>query len=224
LSVIFIAVASGLLVMHKYKQTTVRYFIYFLLFVLVTELLGSYARILNYLGNYHLIENTLFKYNFWWHTLTWYIGSAMFFVWYYKKLIKSEFLKKILQYALLLFLIISIVSVAINFEHFFKGTFKSIRIGNMSIIMLCVTFYFYEILHSEKVLDFFKDIHFYISAILLIWLLVTIPLVHFVCENASTDPNQAYLKWLIMLFANIFMYLSFAIVLIVSKPKNDLPN
>ena len=136
LSVIFIAVVSGLLVMHKYKQTTVKYFIYFLVFVLVTELLGSYARILNYFGNYHLIENTLFKFNFWWHTLAWYIGSAIFFAWYYKKLLINEFLRKILQYALYLFLAISIISIAINFKHFFEGTFNSIRIGNMSKIWL----------------------------------------------------------------------------------------
>ncbi|MFL0352790.1 hypothetical protein [Xanthomarina sp. GH4-25] len=219
LVVVFIAAITGLILIKKYKDTSVRFFIYFLVYVFFAQVFGLYARILNYLDLYYLIENTVIKFNFWWHTITWYLGSAIFFVWYYRKLLKNKFLKNILQYALVLFLAISIGGIVINFQHFFVGTFKSIRIGNMSIIMLCVSFYFYQILHSEKVLDFYKDIHFYISTIVLIWLLVTIPLVHFICGNAAIDPNQAELKWLIMLYANIFMYLSFTAVLIVSKSK-----
>ncbi|TYA59280.1 hypothetical protein [Formosa maritima] len=224
IAVIFIAAFVGLLVFKKYKQTPVKYFIYFLIYVFVTEVLGSYARILNQLGLYYLIESSVFKFNFWWHTLTWYLGSAIFFAWYYRKLLKNNFLKSILQYALYLFLIISIGNIVLNFQQFFEGTFKMIRIGNMSIIMLSAVFYIYELLHTEKILEFYTDFHFYISGILLIWLLVTIPLVHFVCGNAATDPNQAELKWLIMLYANIFMYLSFVVALIFSKPNNDSPN
>lgn len=221
LAVILIAAVTGLLSLHKFKQSPVSYFIYFLLYVFITHVLGSYARILNYFNSYHIIENTVFRFNFWWFTLTWYIGSAMFFAWYYKKLLKNNFLKNILQYALYVFLAVSIGSIALNFQHFFDGTFKLIRIGNMSIIMLSAVFYIYELLHTEKILEFYKDIHFYISGILLIWLLLTIPLVHFVCGNAATDPNQAELKWLIMLYANIFMYLSFSLALILLKPNND---
>jgi hypothetical protein len=224
LAAVIVATFTGLFLFNKFKQSPVRYFIYFLVYILVIEILGSYARILNYFGSYHILENTVFKFNFWWHTLTWYLGSAIFFTWYYRKLLKSDFLRKILQYALFTFLAISTISIVINFNHFFEGTFNSIKIGNMSIIMLCVAFYFYEILHTSKVLEFYKDIHFYISGIILIWLLVTIPLVQFVCGDASTNPNQAHLKWMIMLFANVFMYLSFAIALIVSKPNNEPSN
>ena len=220
LAVAFIAAVTGLVLFKKYKQTPIKYFIYFIVYVFVTDLLGSYTRILKHFDLYYLIDNTIFKFNFWWHNLTWYLGSAIFFALYYKKIIKSDFLKKILQYALVVFLIITIVSIVINFKQFFEGTSNAVRISNMSLIMLCVSFYFYELLLTEKVLEFYKDIYFYISAIVLIWLLVTIPLVHFVCGNASKDPNQAELKWMIMLYANIFMYLSFAVALIFSKPKN----
>lgn len=223
-AVVFIAALVGLLVFKRYKQTPVTYFIYFLIYVFVAETLGSYTRFLIKIDLYYLIEDTVFKRNFWWHTLSWYLGSAIFFTWYYKKLIKSNFLKNILKYALILFLVISVISIGMNLQQFFEGTFNFIRIGNMSLIMLCVAFYFYETLHSEKVLEFYKDLNFYISAIILIWLLVTIPLVQFVCGNADTDPKQAELKWLIMLYANIFMYLSFAVALIFSKPNNDFSN
>jgi hypothetical protein len=224
LIVVFIAAFTGCVLLKKYKETPVKYFIYFLIYVFITEFLGSYARILNQLGLYHLIDNTVFKYNFWWYTLTWYIGSAIFFTWYFRRIVKADFLKKILQYALIVFLIISFVSIACDFSQFFKGTFNFIRIGNMSIIMLSVTFYLSEILHTEKILKFYKDIHFYISVIVLIWLFVTIPLVHFVCGDASSDPKQAELKWLIMLFADMFMYLSFTFALLFSNPKNELIN
>ncbi len=224
LAVVFIAAVSGLFLFKKYKQIPVKYFIYLLVYVFVTDLLGSYTRILKHIDLYYLIDNTVFKFNFWWHNLTWYLGSTFFFVLFYKKIIQSNFLKKILQYALVVFLIISIVSIAINFKQFFEGTPKVVKIGHMSLTMLCVAFYLYELLLTEKVIEFYKDIYFYISAIVLIWLLVTIPLVHFVCGNASTDPNQAELKWMIMLYANIFMYISFAAILIFSKPKNEFIN
>src|SRR5690606_18218393 len=75
-----------------------------------------------------------------------YIGYAILFTWYYNKLLKNNFLKYILQYALYVFLAVSIGSIALNFQHFFDGTFKLIRIGNMSIIMLSAVFYLYELL------------------------------------------------------------------------------
>lgn len=224
LAVVFIAAFSGLIVFKTYKETPVKYIIYFLFYVFITQVIGSYSSILYQLGFYHLIENTVFRFNFWWVTLTWYIGSAIFLTWYFKKIINSRFLKKILKYAVILFLIISIASIVVNLERFFGGTFKIIRIGNMSLIMIGAAFYLYELLQSPKVLEFYKDVHFYISIILIIWLLVTIPLVHFVCGEADTDPVQADLKWIIMVYANIFMYLAFAITLIVLKPKNDLLN
>ncbi|MCX7547417.1 hypothetical protein OS188_05550 [Xanthomarina sp. F1114] len=224
LAVVFIAAITGLLVLKDYKHTVVKYFIYFLFYVFVAELFGFYGWVLNYFGLFHLIENTQIKFNFWWVNLTWYIGSAVFIVWYYRKVLKIEFLRSILKYAVFLFLIISLASIAFNFSQFFNGTFKIIRIGHMSLIMLSAIFYLYEMLQSNNVLEFNKDINFYISAILLIWLFVTMPLVHFVCGNADTDPVQAELKWMIMLYAKIFMYLSFTVVLIVLKPKNDSIN
>src|SRR5690606_39954097 len=60
------------------------------------------------------------------------------------------FLKKILKYAVILFLIISIASIVVNLERFFGGTFKIIRIGNMSLIMIGAAFYLYELLQSPR--------------------------------------------------------------------------
>ena len=219
--VILIAALSGLFVLNKYKKTPIKYFIYFLFYVLITELISAYPLVLKEIGYYNLIENTRFKFNFWFRTLSWYLGSAIFFAWYYRKIIKNHFLKKTILYGIILFLTISIFSIVLDFNHFFDGTFSVIRIGNASIIVLCVMFYFYEILQSESMLRFYKSTNFYISSIIFVWLLITIPLVHFICGNSNSDPNQAVLKWMIMLYANMFMYLSFAIVLIFSNSKKN---
>lgn len=224
LAVVFIAAITGFLVLNNYKHTAVKYFIYFLFYVLAAEVLGFYGWALNYFGGYYLIENTYIKFNFWWINLTWYIGSAVFLVWYYRKVLQTDFLRSLLKYAVFLFLIISLFSIAFNFSQFFNGTFKIIRIGHLSLIMLSAIFYLYEMLRSNNVLEFYIDIHFYISSILLIWLFITMPLVHFVCGDADTDPAQAELKWMIMLYAKMFMYLSFSVVLIVLKPKNESIN
>lgn len=224
LAMILIAGITGLIMFKKYRHTNVRYFIWFLFYVCVTELLGFYARILNFFGLHHIIENTVFKFDFWWHTLTWYVGAVILLVRYYRKLLKTSVLKTILKYALFGFIIISIVSIVTNFSQLFSGSFLIIKIGNISLIILSIIFHFYEILRGNKVLGFYKDIHFYISSILLIWLFLTIPLANVVCGDADTNSSQAELKWMIILYANMFMYLSFSVSLICLKPKYDLSN
>ena len=89
------------------------------------------------------------------------------------------------------------------------------------IILLCISFYFIEILNSDKVLNFYKSINFWISITLLIWWLVITPLVFYDIYFSAVDWNFIILKWQIYLMMNIFMYTSFTIALIWCKPENN---
>ena len=51
----FIPAFVGLIVLRKYKNTTAKYIIYFLIYVFFIELIGSYPEYLQNNGYFHLI-------------------------------------------------------------------------------------------------------------------------------------------------------------------------
>ena len=89
------------------------------------------------------------------------------------------------------------------------------------IIFLCSTFYFIQILNTDKILVFNKQVNFYISIALFVWFLVTTPLDFYHIYFLNVDWDFIFLKWEIYLFANIFMYSTFTFALIYCKPENN---
>lgn len=215
-----LAAVTGLMLYNKYKQTAAKYFIYFLIYLSICDLLNTYVYYIKdgFLG---FLEGTVFIRNFWWTTLYWKIGAILFFVFYYQGILMNERFKRILKYSGYSFLVFSMVYILINWDDYFIRFFPIISILGAIIIFLCTAFYFYEILNSEKILTFYKSINFYISAAIFIWWLITTPLIFYDIYNSNKDWNFIFLKWQIYLLANITMYLTFTFALIFCKPEAD---
>ena len=215
-----LAAVTGLVLYNKYKQTVAKYFIYFLIYLSICDLLNTYVYYIKdgFLG---FLEGTVFIRNFWWTTLYWKIGAILFFVFYYQGILMNERFKRILKYSGYSFLVFSMVYILINWDDYFIRFFPIISILGAIIIFLCTAFYFYEILNSEKILTFYKSINFYISAAIFIWWLIITPLVFYDIYNSNKDWNFIFLKWQIYLLANITMYLTFTFALIFCKPEAD---
>lgn len=215
-----LAAVTGLMLYNKYKQTAAKYFIYFLIYLSICDLLNTYVYYIKdgFLG---FLEGTVFIRNFWWTTLYWKIGAILFFVFYYQGILMNERFKRILKYSGYSFLVFSMVYILINWDDYFIRFFPIISILGAIIIFLCTAFYFYEILNSEKILTFYKSINFYISAAIFIWWLIITPLVFYDIYNSNKDWNFIFLKWQIYLLANITMYLTFTFALIFCKPEAD---
>jgi hypothetical protein len=215
-----LAAVTGLMLYQKYKPTAAKYFIYFLMYLSICDFLGSYV---NHIANGFLgfLEGTVFVRNFWWTTMYWEIGAIMFFSFYYYGILRNERFKTIVRYSGYSFLIFSMIYILTNWDDYFTRFFPIIGVLGAIIIFLCTTFYFYEILNSEKILTFYRSINFYISAAIFIWWLITTPLVFYDIYNTHFDRNFLFLKWQIYLFANITMYLTFTFALIFCKPEFD---
>jgi len=219
-----IAAITGILLLKKYKNSNTKYFIYFLIYVTILELIGSYP---DYLAKYTFLsdikvalEGTLFESNYWWFSIFWKIGSALFYSFYFIKILKTKLYIKMIKLSSILFFISSIIYIAINWSDFFISTLPFISIFGATIIILCVIFYFLEMLQSDTILTFYKSINFYISTTILIWWLVITPIVFYDVYFSTADWNFVILKWQIYLLMNIFMYSSFTIALIWCKPQN----
>ncbi len=220
-----IAAITGIICYKKYKVTNAKYFIYFLIYVVIIEHIAGYPR---YLVNYDslkeakaYLKGTMFERNYWFYSLFWNIGSGLFYTWYFRKTIKNPTFKTILKFGLLLFIISSIVYLMTNWEWFFKELAVYIHVTGAILILFSVCLYFIEILKSHVILRFHSSLNFYIAAVLIIWYLITTPLSFYNMYFSTADWNFIFLKWQIFLFANIFMYLTFTFALIYCKPTYD---
>lgn len=165
------------------------------------------------------LKGTLLERNFWVYNLFWFILSTLFISFYYLKVLKSKKNCIVVKYATYVFILFSISYTIFNIEDFFKSTAIPVKIAAVSLIFLCIMFYFIEILNGDKILTFYRSFNFYVSAALLIWWLVTTPVVFYQIYFSKADWNFVFLKWQIYLFANMFMYLTFSFALIFCKPE-----
>lgn len=220
----FIAAITGVALYKKYKNTSAKYFIWFLVYIVVLEFVGGYTVSVQKYKFLHgirdAIKGTIIEKNYWFYSLFWIIGSSLFYANYYSKILTTPIFKKILKILSLSYIVISVFSIAFNFELFFKGSLILLIIYGGFIILLAVIFYCIETLSSDKLLKFYKTLNFYISATLLVWWLITTPLVFYDVYFSTADMSYVVLRSLIYLFSNIFMYLMFSFALIYSNPKN----
>jgi len=215
----------GIILFNKYRLTSAKYFIYFLVYVFLVDFIGDYP---NHFNNYDflnefqsLVHDTKYEHNIWWFTLFWDIGAVLFFAFYYIKILKNSLYKKIINYCSIIFIIYIIYYFSVYWNDLFVISIPIICVLGGIIILLCVILYFIEILLSENVVTFYKSLNFYISVAIFIWWLIVTPLTFYDIYNSTSDWNFVFFKWQIYLFANIFMYSTFSVGLIISNPEND---
>lgn len=219
-----IAAVAAIFVFKKYKGTIVKYFLWFLIYVLFVELIGGYTV---YVYKYEFLDNielalkgTWAERNYWWYTVAWGMVSVLFYSTYFMTIIKTKVYKRIIGWFRLLFLVSAITNIAIHFDAFFVSTLRFNSIFGSLVILITVSLYFLDLLQSDRILNFYKSINFYIAAVIFIWYLVLTPLSFYNIYFSTADWNFVFLKWEIYLSMNFFMYLTFTFVLLWCKPQN----
>lgn len=220
-SVEILAALTGIFLFKKYKITAAKYFIFFLCYLSIGDLINLYNRLIRNNGILSFLEGTVFVKNHWWSTLYWKIGAILFFVFYYNKILKTKVFKNAIKYSGFVFLTISVFYILMNWDLFFSRFFPIISIMGAIIIFMCTAFYFFEVLQSDKILTFYKSINFYISAAIFIWWLIITPIVFYDIYGEYRDIVYIHLRRHIYLFANIIMYSTFTFALIWCRPQND---
>ncbi len=220
-SVEALAAVAGIFCYKKYKDTAAKYFICFLIYTFFVDFFGWYPDYFKIFGLEHLIEGTVFQRNHLWYTVFWVTGSAFFYSFFFIRILKTKLFKRILTYCTLAAVVIVLFQFIFNFDKFYTGNITTLSVVSPLVIFVAVILYFIETLLTDKILDFYKSLYFYISSVLLIWWLIITPVSFFEIYFSSADWNFVFLKWQIYLFANMFMYLTFTFALIFCKPEND---
>ena len=223
------AALTGVFLFKEYKNNVGKYFIYFLIYLILCDILGGYTSLVFPDRLLSFLVGTIIEKNYWWSTLYWKIGAIMFFAFYYRKILKTRSFTAILKYLSYGFFAFSMVYILWHWQDFFISFFPIISVIGSIIVFLCTVFYFIEVLQSDNILTFYKSLNFYISAAIFIWWLIITPIVFY--DNYTTyqvevyerDWNYITLRRLIYLLSNIFMYSTFTFALIFCKPelKND---
>ncbi|RAJ17190.1 hypothetical protein [Olleya aquimaris] len=220
-----LAALTGLIFYKKFKSKAARIFIWFLIYVQIIETLAGYPSFIKNSDNFEwldtIVKDTIFRENYWFYDIFWTIIGSLIISYYFYLVSKDAFLKKIIKVSSLLFLIISIVFIGINLDILFYNLLLSLEILSLILILLVTFSYYVELLNSEKILDFYKSLSFYVaSGVLVFWIVIT-PMSFYEKYYNVNDAAFVALKTYIYLFSIVFMYLAFTIGFIVSKPEHD---
>ena len=221
-----LAALIGLIYLRKYRDDkAAKYFIYFLVYVQFVEFFGAYPRYLYKYESLHwikeAIKGTLFKQNYWWYTIFWTIGSSVFFATYFYISSNSKSLRKSIKWVTISCLVLSVFVFIMSIDKIKYNYLILLDVLNLVIIVSLAVLYFIQLLNSESILSFYKMLSFYICSGILVFWIVTTPLMFYEEYYNVLDKGFIALKKGIYLLSIIFMYLIFAIGLIVSDPEKN---
>jgi len=224
----FLAAITGVFYYKKYKDEAAKYFVFFLVIIAFSDYLCTYSYYVKPNKALNFLIGTKFEKNHWWSTLYWDIGATLFYAFYFYRVLKTHLFKNIIKYFGYGFFVFSLIYVALNWEPFFYQFFTVFDVLGAIIICTCSVFYFVEILVSDKILEFYKSMNFYISATIFIWWLIITPLsfysVYYTYEVGKKflDLDFASLRKQIYLFSNMLMYLTFTFAFIWCRPEKEI--
>lgn len=208
----------------KYRDTPNRYFLYLLLLTLGTECIG-YSYIY-----FHFFPQTTFtvffkgilpevisEQNYWafniFRIITFYL-----YLYYFLRLLKKFKHRRYIYVILLIYTVFVILDLTLRSEGFFSKSLMWVRISGTLSILLATTFYFNEIFDSDKILNIYKELSFWLIIGSLFYYLVTVPITIF--TRLFYNFQGIYVS--ILLLSNIVLYGCFIIGFVVNAKKSVL--
>lgn len=181
-----LAVIFAIVYYKKYSQSPEKYFLFFLWYTFLIDLLGA-------------VVGDVFKQNNYWVYNSYIITSFLFyFGWYYTILRRQNFKKTVLVFAGV-FIAVAIISLFLeSWKEYHAFTFV---VGAVFLLVLTL-FHFHQLLNSDEVLIVKHKLSFWISTGLLLFYMGMIPLI-FLIEYASIENINIII---ILISLNLILY------------------
>lgn len=209
-----IAAITGTVFFYKYKNTSLRYFLYLLWYITLTEFAAWFSFKYAIKALIFFDKNGV-GFNWWMYNLLRFITfNTLFFVYY--KYLKTSSYKKWIKIFSIVYIIVSIVNWSFIQNFAFSNSELPRIIGSVFLI-ISVLFYFVELLRSDKIVIFHKLILFWISVGLLLFYTGTIPF--FLKINDYALISGIHRLFLIVYILAIIMYLTFTFGFIWSRKE-----
>ena len=209
----FLAALSGSLFLYfsEGKRNKYRLFVNFLWSVLIIDFVGGYAG-LAYFDNYEhfeFLKGTPFVRNEWYFNIA-QVYFRIFYIYFLREEISSSKLRRILKWGAISYVIFAVINMYLS-EDFYENDVIINNIVGAFLILLAVFFYFFDLMMSDKVLSFYKNLIFYVAVGISISYLVRVPISIYNEYFTQGNPefNQVFRS--VVRYSNIFMYSMFII-------------
>jgi len=202
----------GTIYFYKYKHTHLKYFLFLLWYITITEFIGWYASEYDVLVYFD--ENGV-DYNHWLYNQLYFIFFNVVLMIYLKS-IKNSKQKKWIKFFILSYIIISIINWLFIQSFAFEMSELPYVVGSIFLI-ITIIFYLIQLLKSDSIIIFHKALLFWISIGLLVFHAGTIPF-SLEYNDYSLLPFIHNLFLIIYILA-LIMYLTFTFGFIWSKKE-----
>ena len=209
-----IAAITGTIYFHKYKHTPLKYLLFLLWYITITEFVAKYSGDNKVLGFFH--ENGK-HYNYWFYNLLRIITYTVFFYIYYKSVQTKKFKHLILSFVII-YLSVSAYNW-VNIQNFRFEMSEIPKIMGSIFLIISIIFYLIELLRSEKIILFHRILLFWVSVGLLLFYSGTIPFA--LKYNGYALIPGIHKLFLIVYILAILMYLIFTFGFIWSKKEQQ---
>ncbi|WP_106791138.1 hypothetical protein [Aquimarina sp. Aq78] len=214
-----LAALAGTFYIMKYRvDKLTRYFVYFLWLNFLVEMVGKLPTYIPAYDELSFLKETFLIKNAWLYNIH-SIVSIVFYTWYFRENLLSKKFKFTLDILIILFFITSVLNLLIT-DDFFKVHSSFPMITGTLIILISVFFYFFEMLKSEKILEFNKDLVFYVAIGTMVLHLVVAPLFIYSAYYSKENVDFIKIRVIILYCAIIFTYTCYTIGFIVCSRKN----
>ena len=197
---------AGIYYLRKYpNDSSNKLLTYFLIITFSIETIALIPAIIYHHEALHYLKKTVWYSNFWLFN-PYLIASFSFYCFYFGKSLKSGMLKKILNYLVIFFVISSSLNLVFSNVFFVSYSYFTLFVG-VALLFLAVSFYYYDILQDEKLLEIKKSVKFYVSVAFLLFNLISLPLwIYFKYFNNSISPEFVKLYQSIFYLSNVILY------------------
>lgn len=219
-----LAAAAGLYFLQNSSlETGDKLFVRFLCYIFLVESFNLYSTYA-YFNNFEtlsFLKDSPFRRNYWIGNINKIVSYIVYCHFFLLQFSSAKF-KKVFKILIGIFVISSTINLVVTDVYFYAYSSYSTIFGTL-LLMLIIIAYYYELLISDKILNSFKSLSFYVSFIALIWYLTTTPLFiysNYFNEDKSVEFVAIYRT--VLVSANVFMYGGYIITFLILSRKRKL--
>lgn len=202
-----IAATLSYIFIQESKTKKFRFLLFFLWFTVIIEFIGSYTRLVE---PYCFEDITFFKEynqfikNYWIFNIYLALTYTFYAIYFYKHLISKKY-KNIIKYAIIIFNLITALDFIFG-EIYFTEYSQVMNLSGLTLIIMILCMYYYEILTSDRILNISYKLPFYISVGVLLYFISVTPLM--LSSQYINKEEIVFTKYyrLILSYANYFLY------------------
>lgn len=200
-------------------------FVGYLWLVVAVETIGFYPAYNFFTDFSHMpgVKGTLFEKNNWLYNIYNVIKFAIFYIFFIAQL-QNYKSKTLYKWITIFFVVSAVINFLFTDVFFNRGSAYTYITGSL-ILMSIIFVYYIELLKSDRILDFYKSLPFYISVGLLLWHVTITPLYIYNKYFTLASPEFIKLHSTILKASNVFLYGIYIVAFIICtsiKPKSAL--